>query len=89
MSKGSEVDEKIKVSKVEEGVRKMESDLIHLKTQRLQLEGALKGRDREIDHLGKLVEGLKGELHEAHAKASQASDTVKRLEVEAAQSRSR
>ena len=46
----------------------MEGELLQLRQQRVQLDASLKARDREAERLGKSVEALKLELHEANAK---------------------
>jgi hypothetical protein len=40
----------------------------HLKSQRLHGEAALKGRDREIEKLGKMIDQLKSEVHDVNFK---------------------
>ena len=47
------------------GLQRLESEVTHLRQVKVQLEGSVKAKDREAERLGKVVEGLKVELHEA------------------------
>lgn len=46
------------------GSKKLESDFTATRLRVLQLEAALKGRDKELEKAGRAAESLKAELHE-------------------------
>lgn len=50
------------------GSRKLEADVAIAKQRALQLDMALRARERDVEKLGRTIEGLREELHDANAK---------------------
>ncbi|GLI64985.1 hypothetical protein VaNZ11_008410 [Volvox africanus] len=86
-TQGAEVEAWLKQAKLEEGTRKMENDFTSLRLRVLQLEAAVKGRDKECEKLARTVESLRAEAHELTAKLAKAEEVVRKSEADLATSR--
>ncbi|GIL44765.1 hypothetical protein Vafri_2272 [Volvox africanus] len=86
-TQGAEVEGWLKQAKLEEGTRKMENDFTSLRLRVLQLEAAVKGRDKECEKLARTVESLRAEAHELTAKLAKAEEVVRKAEADLAMSR--
>lgn len=51
------------------GSRKVESDLANARSRIVQLESSMRGKDREHDKLGRMIESLKQEAAEVAARS--------------------
>nr|BAI63221.1 basal body protein [Chlamydomonas reinhardtii] len=81
-TQGAEVEAWLKQAKSEEGSKKLESDFMSLRLRVLQLEAALKGRDKEVDKLGRGVEAIKAEAHELASKLAKSEEAARKAEGE-------
>ncbi|PNH02559.1 hypothetical protein TSOC_011452 [Tetrabaena socialis] len=88
-AQGTEAEAWIKQARTEEGSRKLENDFTSLRLRVLQLEGALKGRDKEADRLGRAAEGLRAEAHELSSKLAKAEEAGRKVEAELVAARGR
>ncbi|GIM00811.1 hypothetical protein Vretimale_5731 [Volvox reticuliferus] len=86
-TQGAEVEAWLKRAKLEEGSRKMENDFTSLRLRVLQLEAAVKGRDKECEKLARTVESLRAEAHELTAKLAKAEEAIRKAEADLATSR--
>ncbi|KAG2450781.1 hypothetical protein HYH02_004618 [Chlamydomonas schloesseri] len=81
-TQGAEVEAWLKQAKSEEGTKKLEQDFMSLRLRVLQLEAALKGRDKEVERLGRCLEAVKAEAHELTSKLAKSEEAAKKTEGE-------
>lgn len=89
LARTAEADSALLVSEALEAVRKNDAEAAALRVKLAQAEGALRGREREVERLERLLENAKGQEAESELRQGRAEEASRRVEGEAASTRAR